>query len=220
MHLRCGAGARRTTRAIGARRRHGAGRRSVTQGAARVQGGRAHSLRPVPRATRLRAVPALPPPSIDSALRIRRGVEADLAGLVALENGAFASDRLSGRQLRRHLESASAQLLVARRGGEVVGSALLFFRRGSDIARLYSIAVAAGERGRGLGSALLAASERTARQRGARRLRLEVRERNAPARRLYDHAGFRVFGARPGYYEDGANAVRYEKRLEARGGER
>jgi ribosomal-protein-alanine acetyltransferase len=146
-------------------------------------------------------------------LRIRRASARDLEALLALEHDAFAGDRLSRRQVRRHLQGASARLVVATRGRRIAGYALVFFRRASAVARLYSIAVAASERGAGIGARLLEACERLARRRGARELRLEVRVRNAAARRLYERAGFHPFGLHPGYYEDGADAVRYRKAL-------
>lgn len=118
------------------------------------------------------------------------------------------------RQWRRHLQSASAQILVATHAHRVVGAAVLFFHRRHRIARLYSIAVAHGERGRGTGEALLAAAERTARQRGSHCVRLEVRRENRGAQRLYERHGFRRFALRPNYYEDGHDAWRYEKRLD------
>jgi len=120
---------------------------------------------------------------------------------------------MSERQLRRHLESLSAEILVATRGRRLVGAAVVFFRRSSDIARLYSIAVAASERGNGLGEALLARAAHTAHRRGGRRLRLEVRSDNQAAQRLYERLGYRHFGSHSAYYEDGQDAFRYEKRL-------
>ena len=155
------------------------------------------------------------PDSDRPATRVRRATSADLDDLVALEQATFALDRMSGRQWRRHLDSPSADVLVAVRERRLVGAAVVFRRHGSDIARLYSIAVAAGERGGGAGRALLAAVERTARRHGCRRLRLEVRSDNVAAQRLYERAGYRAFGVHATYYEDGADARRYEKRLDA-----
>jgi ribosomal-protein-alanine acetyltransferase len=143
--------------------------------------------------------------------RIRRARAADLAALVALEDRVFATDRLSARQWRRHLRNASADVLVADRGGAIVGAAVVFFRSAHRIARLYSIAVAPEARGTGLGEALLAAAERSARRRGSTAMRLEVRAGNGAARRLYERRGYRRFGVRLAYYEDGADALRYEK---------
>jgi ribosomal protein S18 acetylase RimI-like enzyme len=145
-------------------------------------------------------------------IRIRPAIRADLDELVALEQATFTSDRLSPRQYARHL-AGDALVLAARAGGALVGSALVFFRRGSTAARLYSIAVARAARGTGLGAALLGAAERGARRRGADRLRLEVRSDNRVAIALYEARGYRRFGRHAAYYEDGTDALRYEKRL-------
>ena len=145
--------------------------------------------------------------------RIRRATPADLDALLALERRAFTTDHLSRRQYRRHIGSDSARVLTAVDAGGLLGKAVVFFRSNSDIARLYSIAVAAAARGRGLGEALVRAAERTARTHGCRRLRLEVRQDNASAIRLYERLGYRRFGALAGFYEDGADAWRYEKHL-------
>ncbi len=146
--------------------------------------------------------------------RTRRAVSADLEALLTLENASFSGDRLSRRQLRRHLVNASAELRVAAAGGMLLGAALLLFRRGSRVARLYSIAVTGAARGRGVGSELLRACERAARRRSCRVLRLEVRTDNVAAKRMYEGAGYRPIGRRLAYYEDGAEALRYEKSLD------
>jgi ribosomal protein S18 acetylase RimI-like enzyme len=46
-----------------------------------------------------------------------------------------------------------------------------------------------------------------ARDLGANEIRLEVRESNAPALRLYEACGFVVAGRRAGYYADPAEAA-------------
>jgi ribosomal protein S18 acetylase RimI-like enzyme len=147
------------------------------------------------------------------AVRIRKAAPGDLVALLALENSAFVTDRMSARQLRRHLASASAECLVAVGDRGVLGAALLFLRRGSKVARLYSIAVADAARGTGLGARLLEAAERRAREREARVLRLEVRGDNDAARRLYERHHYRRIATLPGYYEDGADGIRYEREL-------
>lgn len=96
----------------------------------------------------------------------------------------------------------------------MVAYALTVFRRGSRVARVYSIAVAADARGRGLASALLADAERIGVARGAERVSLEVRGDNPAAIRLYERRGYVFKGIYPDYYEDGADARRYEKRLD------
>lgn len=100
------------------------------------------------------------------------------------------------RALIRH-DRTFARVAEAR--GSVVGFAVLWFT-GED-AELGDLAVAPGWRRRGVGGRLLEAALRLARQGGARRLRLEVREGNRAARELYRAAGFRVLSRRPDYYE-------------------
>jgi len=146
-----------------------------------------------------------------AAIRIRRATLADLDALVALEQASFTTDHLSRRQYRQHLCSPTAIVLAAFESAALLGKAIVFLRGDTDIARLYSIAVADAARGIGLGATLLAAAERAARSRGARRMRLEVRQDNAAAIRLYERRGYRRFGARPRFYEDGAPAWRYER---------
>ena len=148
-----------------------------------------------------------------ATFRIRRARPADLPALHALECRAFTTDHLSLRQYRKHIDSASARVLVAVDASGLLGKAVMFFRRNSGVARLYSIAVADHARGRGLGEALLHAVERASREAGCDRLRLEVRQDNAAAMRLYERLGYRRFAARHAYYEDGADAWRYEKPL-------
>ena len=81
------------------------------------------------------------------------------------------------------------------------------------MARLYSIAVAPEAAGAGLGTQLLAAAERAARKRHASAMRLEVQATNRKAIRRHREAGYRVIGERPQYYEDGGDALRFEKLL-------
>lgn len=145
---------------------------------------------------------------------VRRAVPADLDALVHLEQASFPGDRLSRRQYRHHLGSAGACILVAECDTpEPAGSLVLLFRRDTRIARVYSLATAAAMRGRGIGSRLLAAAETAARERDCHALRLEVRSDNAAAIALYQRSGYHRIGTRAGYYEDGADAWRFEKRL-------
>ena len=152
-----------------------------------------------------------------AAFRIRRAAPADLDALVELEQASFDKDRLSRRQYRHHLRSATASVLAAVDDSRLLGSAVIFFRRRSSAARLYSIAVAAGMRGRGIAAALLEAAEQAARTRGSNCLRLEVRQDNPDAIRLYERRGYRRFATCRGFYEDGADAWRYQKGLRTEG---
>ncbi len=148
------------------------------------------------------------------AVMLRAGVPADLDSLVVLEQTAFAGDRLSRRSLRSFLRSTSARLIVAERGGLVVGYCLVLMPAGRSLARLYSIATAADYRGKGLGGHLLDAAEQAASARGCAELGLEVRHDNAAAIALYLRRGYVEHARISDYYEDGAAAIRMRKSLE------
>jgi ribosomal protein S18 acetylase RimI-like enzyme len=151
-------------------------------------------------------------------LSVRRASHSDLEPLLALE-AQFPGDRVSRASFRHWLEGANGDVWVAVAEFEgtlsVVGDALVAYRRGSDIARLMSLVSDPGQRRRGVAAALLAVAERAAMDRGMRRMRLEVRGDNTAAIALYQRAGYRMLAHLRGYYEDGADGWRMEKRLVA-----
>ena len=147
---------------------------------------------------------------------IRSARSSDLDGLVAVENAAFATDRISRRSFRQLVESRTAKTFVAEEDGGLTGYAMVLYRQGSGVARLYSLAVHPESAGAGLGLRLLEAAEKNAFERERLVMRLEVREGNTRAVKLYERNGYRPFGREPAYYEDGAAALRFEKLL--RGG--
>lgn len=142
---------------------------------------------------------------------IRPARASDVDALAALEKSAFDADRISKASFRRMIGSSSATILVATRGGAVEGYCAVLFRAGSRKARLYSIAARPGNGG--VGRALLAAAENAALARASGEMRLEVREDNPRAIGLYEKSGYRPFGRKPGYYADGATALKYSKPL-------
>lgn len=146
---------------------------------------------------------------------IRRARASDLPALAALEEAAFAGDRVSRGSFSRFLRNERAILHVARAGGAVRGYALVLTRRGSRKARLYSVAVAREARGRGIGARLLEASERAACARGLVAMRLEVSTANKPAAALYEARGYEQYDRARSYYHDGTDALRLEKQLPA-----
>ncbi len=147
------------------------------------------------------------------AVQLRKAVPADLAALDALEHRVFTTDHLSRRSLRHFLDSPTAEVIVAEHEGELAGTAIVLFRPRSSVARLYSIAVAPHKGGRGVGPMLLDAAEAVAVERGCGTIRLEVHQTNATAISRYRKSGYREFGRHPRYYEDGGDALRFEKPL-------
>jgi hypothetical protein len=104
-------------------------------------------------------------------------------------------------------------VVVAEQGAQLAGTAIVLFRPRSVVARLYSIAVAPLMGGRGVAQMLLEAAEAAALARGCRAIRLEVHQTNHAAISRYRKSGYREFGRHRGYYEDGGDALRFEKRL-------
>ncbi len=144
---------------------------------------------------------------------IRPAVLDDLDQLVVLENRCFDTDRLSRRSFRHMLTRANASTLIHDRDGRITGYALVLYSRGTALSRLYSIAVDADERGRGVGRALLAAAEEEALARGCVSMRSEVRRDNARSIALFEAFGYTPFEELENYYEDHMDALRFERTL-------
>jgi len=160
------------------------------------------------------AAPARRVKAADISIRVAK--PNDLDAIDAIEQRSFIGDRFPRRNLDRLLQSRSALVVLARLGGRPAGYAALLFRKGSSLARLYSIAVDPDARGQGVADALIDAAIARARRAGGDRMRLEMRPSNKAAQRLYERAGFAVLDRKPGYYNDGEDAIRMEKRLSPR----
>ncbi|HEY1321590.1 MAG TPA: GNAT family N-acetyltransferase [Streptosporangiaceae bacterium] len=88
--------------------------------------------------------------------------------------------------------------LVAELDGRLAGyirvKPATMLRENAHVLGIVGLAVAPGDRRRGVASALLAAAEHHARARGARKLSLRVLGTNEPAMRLYERCGFQREG--------------------------
>jgi ribosomal protein S18 acetylase RimI-like enzyme len=144
---------------------------------------------------------------------IRPAVLGDLDALVDLENRSFETDRLSRRSFRYMLTKANAVTLVDEKDGYLCGYVMVLFHAGTSLARLYSIAVDDACRGTGVGRALVRAAEAAAREHECVYMRLEVRPDNRASIGLFTGEGYRQFGIFHDYYEDHAEALRFEKLL-------
>ena len=96
------------------------------------------------------------------------------------------------RRMVEDVEREDAVVLVAETGGQVVGELGLHLAR-YGVADL-GMLVAAGWRGRGVGTALLAEAVRRAREAGAHKVALQVWPHNAAAIALYERFGFQREG--------------------------
>ena len=141
---------------------------------------------------------AIPPAD---ELHLAQGGSGDLDAVTAVMNAAF-DDRFGEAWTRSQcagiLPMPGVKLMLARDGdGDLTGFSL--FRTVADEAELLLLAVAPDYRRRGIGQMLLDDFVERARDIGANRVHLEVREGN-PAVIMYRKAGFSLAGRRPKYY--------------------
>ena len=133
----------------------------------------------------------------------------DFRRLVNLEKLCFGKDSWSWLDMLAALSYPDTVRLKAVQEGVMVGFVIADRRRRNDLGWIASIGVHPAHRRRGIGRQLLEASETAL---GSKRIRLSLRTSNHAARRLYDHAGYEVVDAWPGYYTDGEDALVMEKR--------
>jgi ribosomal protein S18 acetylase RimI-like enzyme len=146
---------------------------------------------------------------------IRPATLSDLDALVTLEQRCFETDRLSRRNFRHLLARGHASTLVLELDGQLCAYVMVLFRSGISLARLYSIAVDPAQRGRHLSEQLVAAAEALALGQDCVLMRLEIRADNPASIGLFKKLGYRPFGTYAGYYEDRADALRFQKYLAA-----
>jgi len=138
---------------------------------------------------------------------VRPATPADVVAIADLEADNLGADAWSEGLVREGVTGnlPTISYLVAEVDGSVVGHATASVV--ADIAELQRIAVDPAHRRTGLASALLDAVVDLARDGGADRLLLEVREDNAGALAFYAARGFVEVDRRRRYYRDGATAV-------------
>lgn len=142
---------------------------------------------------------------------VRTARVTDVDAIVDLERAAFThaswSVALIEEGVDRRLPTTS--WWVAEHHGSFVGYAALSVVQ--EVAELQRLATAPESRRSGVASALLAATVAHARQAGAERVLLEVREDNDVARAFYRARGFVNLARRPSYYADGVAAIVLER---------
>ncbi len=155
------------------------------------------------------------PPAREAPYLIRRARIEDVPALAAIEKAAFDPATYGGlmmddRAFRRHVGGKNVLLVAVPNTPEapIAGYALGLVKRGSPYIRFVSLAVLPEHGGRGAGWRLFDGIEKAARENGYRGVRLEIREDNTRLLARYQRAGYRVFTTVPGYYSDGAGAIR------------
>ncbi len=131
-----------------------------------------------------------------AAVTVRAAVADDaasIAGLVAALEGSGARVGEVARRLERLLDDQDAGVLVAERSGAVIGWGHVFVAHRLQVAtfaELGGLVVAPEQQRRGVGTALLAASEAWARGRGVGEMRIRSRVERDGAHAFYAARGF------------------------------
>jgi [ribosomal protein S18]-alanine N-acetyltransferase len=150
--------------------------------------------------------------TLPDGLRLRPAVPQDLDDIMWLEHASFPTDAWSASQMSGELYSPYGHYVVVETAVDgvaptVVGYAGLSSLPGNPVADVQTIAVAAEQRGHGIGRALFAELLDEARRRAVDEVFLEVRADNPVAQSMYTAFGFEQIATRPRYYQpDGVDA--------------
>ena len=141
---------------------------------------------------------------------IRSAELADLPALLAVERETVSAAHWTVEQYERRV--SEDRVLVAAQENEVCG--FVCTRVVAEQWEIENIVVSESKRRRGIADELLQTVLNDARDHAATSVRLEVRESNNPARRLYEKHSFRESGRRRGYYQNPLeDAVLYELQI-------
>lgn len=136
--------------------------------------------------------------------QIRDICETDIEKICQLEKKIF-SDPWGAAGVRESLGQNYTKLFGAWTGEELAGYAIVYFL--ADEGELVRIATAPSCRRRGVASGLIRELLRVCRERGMKRVLLDVRESNEAAIKLYKGTGFQVDGMRKDFYTKPSEAA-------------
>ena len=117
-----------------------------------------------------------------------RNMKKQDAEAVALLETLNFSDAWSRQSLLETYEQRQSFITVAEEDGNIIGYCIIYFVM--DEGEIARIAVHPKEQHRGVGRQLLDYTCEICREKKIRRLMLDVRESNIPARKFYEHYGF------------------------------
>ena len=151
-------------------------------------------------------------------MEIRHATLADLTQIRALEIQSATAGHWSAGQYNALLANDAPRkivLVAQERAPDSKVAGFLVAQGLTDDWELENIVVAEHCQKRGIASALVRRLLSEAEAAGAASIILEVRESNAPARRLYESNGFTAEGRRKGYYRNPVeDAILYRRSLQ------
>jgi len=142
----------------------------------------------------------------------------DLDRIVELEKKCFQDNlSYSRRQLRYLLTKANSTFLVETYEETVRGFIIILYKKGTTVAGVETVDVDPNHQKQGIGLHLLKEAEEEMKNKGIKKIRLEVSTTNLAAIALYKKAGFRTFVLLKNYYlynhQGSRDAVRMIKNL-------
>lgn len=124
----------------------------------------------------------------------------DLDQVMEVEHNCFPSPWSRGAFVNELASNQFAYYLVALSGKRIIGYIGVWII--IDEAHITNVAVHSDFRKQGVGEQLLQSSMALAKTLGAKKITLEVRVSNEPAKRMYSKFGFENGGIRKNYYTD------------------
>lgn len=146
-------------------------------------------------------------------MNFRTAIIYDIDELMHLECNTFDLDLISHRQMLRFLKSEHCVIHVSEDSNHIIGYILTLFHKGTLLSRIYSLAVDEQYRNKGIAQKLISLSERTSIEKGFTTIRLEVRQDNMAAIKLYSRLGYTELSHLTSYYQDLGHGIRMQKRL-------
>lgn len=142
---------------------------------------------------------------------VRRMTEQDLDEVMAIEKDSFTLP-WSRESYLGELKNSFANYFVCDCAGDIAGYIGIWVV--FEEAHITNVAVHKAYRSQGIGQALMAEAEKTARAKKATRILLEVRPTNELALQMYANRGYIKTAIRPAYYSDnGEDAIVMTKYL-------
>ncbi len=135
-------------------------------------------------------------------IRIEDASLKDLEQLVEIEKQCFTSEAFSRQQISYLLTDYNSISLIAKTNGKIAGFIILQLENQEDIifGHIITLNVAVIFRRKGVAQKLLFDCEAILKSRGVTECRLEVRQDNSSALRLYRRLGYEEIGLLEGYY--------------------
>lgn len=142
---------------------------------------------------------------------IRRWKYEDILKISELEKECFPLEPWTFKMLASSFETENFYGVLAEDGGETVGYGGITVA--ADSADIANIAVTEAYRHSGVGAAVMDELQKIAKEKGVKKIFLEVRVSNSAAMNLYLKCGFKGAYARTRYYPDGEDCLVMQKEI-------